>query len=390
MKKQKKLSFRLTTENTKVCTNNTEKHFVSLVIFFLCVLCGLQIHAQQKEVPQQVMQQIYEQVKTPFKYGLVVAPETESRKIDCPSVFRKGKDWYMTYILFDGRGYETWLAKSNNLLEWKTLGRILSFRDTSAGKDFMEWDVNQSAGYIALQDTKWEGSYQLEKFNNKYWLSYIGGKETGYENGKLSIGIAHTDKNITKAHEWKRVGDPVLSMTDIDVRWWENKKLFKSTIIWDKQKTLGYPFVMYYNANGDTSNNTPKWRWFERIGMAVSDDMINWQRYQTDPVMGHKIGITGDAVIQKINDVWVMFYFGAFWEGRKNETFNRFACSYDLVNWTDWNGDDLIKSSEPYDAKYAHKSFVVKWKGVVYHFYCAVDVNDHRGIAVATSVDKKK
>jgi len=32
----------------------------------------------------------------------------------------------------------------------------------------------------------------------------------------------------------------------------------------------------------------------------------------------HKIGITGDGVIQKIGDVWVMFYFGAFWEGRKD------------------------------------------------------------------------
>ncbi len=28
---------------------------------------------------------------------------------------------------------------------------------------------------------------------------------------------------------------------------------------------------------------------------------------------------------------------------------------------------------------------LVKWKGVVYHFYCAVDNKDHRGIAVATS-----
>jgi hypothetical protein len=34
--------------------------------------------------------------------------------------------------------------------------------------------------------------------------------------------------------------------------------------------------------------------------MAVSDDMINWRRYQTDPVVHHKIGITGDGVIQKI------------------------------------------------------------------------------------------
>jgi predicted GH43/DUF377 family glycosyl hydrolase len=360
------------------------------IILLLCVLCGFvgKLQAQQKEVPQQAMQQIYDEVKTPYKYGLVVTPESESKKIDCPSVFRKGNNWYMTYIQFDGRGYETWLAKSKDLLQWKTLGKILSFSDTT-NTDATEWDANQKAGYIALQDYEWGGSYQLQKFHKKYWMSYIGGKEKGYETGKLSIGIANTDKDITQPHLWKTY-DPILSITDIDVRWWENKKLFKSTIIWDKQKTTGHSFVMYYNANGDTSHNTPRWRWFERIGMAVSDDMINWQRYQTDPVVHHKIGITGDGVIQKIGGVWVMFYFGAFWEGRKNETFNRFACSYDLVNWTDWNGDDLIKPSEPYDAKYAHKSFVVKWKGVVYHFYCAVDAKDHRGIAVATSVDKGK
>ena len=347
-----------------------------------CITC-----TAQKDIPQEVMQKIYDEVKTPYKYGLVITPADKNKKIDCPSVFRKGKNWYMTYIVFDGRGYETWLAKSKDLLQWKTLGRILSFGDTS-DKDATAWDANQRAAYTALQDTKWGGSYQLEKFNNKYWMSFIGGKENGYESGKLSIGIANTAGDITKPHEWNRVGDPVLSASDIDVRWWENRKLFKSSVIWDKNKTLGHPFVMYYNANGDTSNNTPKWRWFERIGMAVSDDMINWKRYQTDPVVHHKIGITGDGVIQKINDVWVMFYFGAFWENRTKETFNRFACSYNLVNWTDWNGDDLIKSSESYDEKYAHKPFVVKWKGVVYHFYCAVDNKDNRGIAVATSVDK--
>jgi predicted GH43/DUF377 family glycosyl hydrolase len=341
----------------------------------------------QKEVPQSVMQQIYDEVKTPYKYGLVITPENDTKKIDCPSVFRKGKNWYITYILFDGRGYETWLAKSKNLLDWKTIGRVMSFSDTT---NSLEWDANQKAGYTALEDHQWGGSYKLQKFNNKYWMSYIGGKEKGYETGKLGIGIAHTEKDPTKPHEWNRASDAILSATDKDVRWWENKKLYKSTVIWDKQKTLGHSFVMYYNANGDTSNNTPKWRWFERIGMAVSDDMVNWLRYQTDPVVHHKIGITGDGVIQKIGDVWVMFYFGAFWENRPKEAFNRFACSYDLVNWTDWNGEDLIKSTEEYDARYAHKSYVIKYKGVVYHFYCAVDNKDRRGIAVATSVDKGK
>lgn len=375
VREQKKLNSKLNHRDTK-----TQRH-ATYLLFFLCVLCAFVVNSQ---VPQEVMQNVYEEVKTPYKYGLVVAPESETKKIDCPSVFRKGKYWYMSYIQFDGRGYETFIAKSKDLLEWKTLGKLMNFSDTT------DWDNNQKAGYIALQNTTWGGSYKLEKFQKQYWMSYIGGKDRGYESGPLAIGIANTSNNPTKPHEWNRLPQPVLSSTDKDVRWWENRKLYKSTIIRDKNKTLGSEFVMYYNANGDSSGNKPKWRWFERIGMAVSDDMVTWKRYHADPVMEHGVGITGDAVIQKINDVWVMFYFGAFWETRKNETFNRFACSYDLVNWTDWKGEDLIKSSEPYDAKYAHKSFVVKWKDVVYHFYCAVDNKDHRGIAVATSVDKGK
>lgn len=365
---------------------NAKGFFANFVFFSLCVLCGKSAYTQV--VSQTTMQQIYEQVKTPYKYGMVITPADSNKKVDCPSVFRKGKNWYMTYIVFDGRGYETWLAKSKNLLQWKTLGKILSFGD-SINNAVVEWNANQKAGYIALQDEKFGGTYKLQKFDKKYWISYFGGYEPGYEIGNLSIGMAYTKKEITKPHEWETTV-PVLTSSDSNVRWWENKKLFKSSVIWDKQKTTGYPFVMYYNANGDTSNNTPKWRWFERIGMAVSNDMVNWDRFKIDPVMHHKIGITGDAIIQKIDSVWVMFYFGAFWEGRKNETFNRFACSYDLVNWTDWNGEDLIKPSETYDAKYAHKPFIVKWKGLVYHFYCAVDKKDVRGIAVATSKELKQ
>lgn len=376
MKERKKLNFEAQRQKGKKAQRKS-----SSILVLLCVLCVSVVKAQ---VPQDVMQNIYNEVKTPFKYGLVVTPENDKKKIDCPSVFRKGNAWFMTYIQFDGRGYETWIAKSNDLLHWKTLGRIMSFSDTT------DWDNNQKAGYISLQNTKWGGNYQLEKFQNKYWMSYIGGKDYGYEAGPLAIGIANTTTNPAKLHEWNRLSKPVLTATDADVRWWENRKLYKSTIIRDKSKSLGSEFIMYYNANGDSSGNKPKWRWFERIGMAVSDDMVTWKRYHADPVMEHGQGITGDPVLQKINDVWVMFYFGAFWTGREKETFNRFACSYDLVNWTDWKGDDLIKPSEEYDAKYAHKSYVVKWKGVVYHFYCAVDKKDHRGIAVATSVDKGK
>jgi hypothetical protein len=215
-------------------------------------------------------------------------------------------------------------------------------------------------------------------------MSYIGGKSSGYEAGELSIGMASTKKDPSKAHEWVTYPAPVLTSKDADVRWWENRKEFKSTVIVDKQKSLGAKYVMYYNANGDTAKDNKKTRWYERIGMAISDDMLHWRRFNTEPVVHHEAGITGDPYLQKIGDVWVMFYFGAFWKDRP-KAFDRFACSYDLVHWTDWEGESLIEPTESFDARYAHKPCVIKYKGVVYHFYNAVNEKDQRGIAVATS-----
>ena len=37
------------------------------------------------DVPPQVMQNIYEQVKTPYKYGIVIK-HPEGHSVDCPSV----------------------------------------------------------------------------------------------------------------------------------------------------------------------------------------------------------------------------------------------------------------------------------------------------------------
>jgi len=337
--------------------------------------------SEKNKVPETVMKKIYEEVKTPYKYGLAIAPDDNSKKVDCPTVFQKGNEWFMSYLIFNGRGYETWLAESDDLLHWKSKGRIMSFSDTS------DWDNNQKAGYVALENFKWGGSYELKKYHGKYWMSYFGGHDRGYEKGLLSIGIAHTDKSPTSIIEWDRLDHPVLSAVDKGVSWWDNHTLYKETVIWDKSMLTGHQFVMYYNANGDSLN---KKRGAERIGMATSDDMIHWARYGKNPVLDHGPGITGDPWIQKIDDVYVMFYFGAFWKTGPGGVFNRFACSYDLVNWTDWTGEKLIQSSEPYDDEFAHKSCVVYWRGIVFHFYCAVNKAQQRGIAVATSKDLGK
>ena len=97
------------------------------------------------------------------------------------------------------------------------------------------------------------------------------------------------------------------------------------------------------------------------------------------------------AYLQRMGKLWVMWYFGFGWDKEHSgKAWDTFACSYDLVHWTDWQGEPLIEPSEEFDAQYAHKPCVVKYKGVVYHFYCAVSKNGSRGIAVATSKDMGK
>ena len=116
-----------------------------LIILLFSTLSSLAQPAK-KIVPQEAMQATYEKIKTPYKYGMVLMPTADSLMIDCPSVFRRNSMWFMTYIVFDGTGYETWLAESDDLLHWETKGRLMSFSDST------DWDMNQKAGYVALRD----------------------------------------------------------------------------------------------------------------------------------------------------------------------------------------------------------------------------------------------
>jgi len=121
--------------------------------------------------------------------------------------------------------------------------------------------------------------------------------------------------------------------------------------------------------------------------MAVSSDLRKWRRLGPGPLVDNqgesRLAISGNPQIVKIGDLWVMFYFGAGW---KPNAFDTFAASHDLVTWTKWEGEHLVQPSEPYDKQFAHKPWVLKHDGVVYHFYCAVGEKG-RVIALATSKD---
>jgi predicted GH43/DUF377 family glycosyl hydrolase len=346
-------------------------------------------------IPDQTLQAIYDEVKTPFKYGVVI-PREADELIDCPSVYRFNNHWMMIYVRCTPKvGYETMLAQSDDLLHWTKLGPILSFRKEG-------WDAWQADGGIALVDTTWGGSMAPEQVDGKYWLSYIGGAQKGYEPDPLSTGLAWTT-TPDKPEEWHRIAEnPILSGSDPDARPWERTTIFKTSIIRDPQQRFGAPFLMYYNARTmDPIAKSIGWTsGKESIGMATSNDMLHWKRFGplepliTDPP-GKGTGISGDPQLVKMSvngkDVWVMFYFGFRWAGPG--AFDTFAASDDLLHWTKWRGPHLVQPSakdEPttFDKTFAHKPWLLKHDGVVYHFYCSVGEGG-RQIALATSKDLK-
>ncbi len=352
------------------------KKLVLLVLPLLFIqACSKKDHANQVVAPlsKNALDEIYEQVKTPYKYGIVLKPDSSSILYDSPTVFRDNGKWYMTYIVFDGNGYDTYIAESTDLLHWTKKGRIM-------GKDLRspKWDNAQRAGYISLVNMQFGGDYTVQKFNGAYWLSYLGGSSTGYEKGVLSIGMASSSQ-LTAAAGWNRLPQPVLSPKDKNARSFENKALYKSSVVFDSLKTTGYPYLMFYNGEAASGGG-------ESITMAGSDDMHNWNRLGQQALITHKNGISGDAQVVRIDSLYVMFYYGYSW---RPGAFDMFACSKDLYHWTEWTGDALVKSSEPFDQTFAHKPWVVKYGGTVYHFYDAVGTSG-RVIALATSRDLGK
>lgn len=353
-------------------------------LFLLAAACGglllptLARAIAPAPISDAEMQRVYHEVETPYKYGVVI-PARKGSLADCASVFRYEGKWLMVYVANQGRvGYETHLAESPDLLHWKPLGKILPFARHG-------WDAWQADGGISLVDPTWGGTEAPEKYDGRYWMSYLGGAKHGYEPDPLSIGIAWTT-TPDQAVPWHRLANnPVLSPLQPDVRPFEAVTLYKSTIIHDPTRTLGAPFVMFYNGKrwlpskpGRAPNS------HESIGMAVSQDMVHWRRYGRHPVVDNAPGkpaISGDPQIVRMGDLWVMFYFGFRW---RPHAFDTFAVSRDLVHWTKWQGPDLIQPSEPWDKTFSHKPWVLKYHGVVYHFYCAVG-NQGRCIALATS-----
>ncbi|MFI1094801.1 hypothetical protein [Streptomyces sp. NPDC020917] len=324
-----------------------------------------------------------DRIATPHRdERLVVAPSFtagrfDSHAVDCPFVFSHHGRQGMTYVGWDGIGYQTGLAWNDAGQGWSE-GRVVLARDAS---DPLR-RYNAALTSIVRDNDLWSAG-ELTAVDGWYHGTFHAYPAAGYEAGPASIGFVRS----RDLHHWEQVGSVLRPQDGAE---WERGGLYKSWLL--RHEGLFYTF---YNAK-----QRDVWPWIEQTGLAVSRDLVHWTRCDTNPVLG--VGGPGefderfasDPCVLRDGDFWVMFYFGLAEDGHAREGF---ATSRDLRTWV--KSKEILLDVGPVgsiDSLHTHKPAVMSWNGRLEHYYCAVtlrepfELSGHtlretRGITRATS-----
>lgn len=325
---------------------------------------------------------LIEMIRTPVKHDqLVIAPSYrmgafDSHAVDGPFPFLHDGRLWMTYIGWDGIGYQTGLASSEDLLNWKKEGLVLS-----RGPKGSVTEYNVALTCI-LRENELFASATLKRVNGRFVGTYHAYPQPGYETGPAVIGLCYSED----LRSWD-VCPPVLE-PDPSCEW-EAGGLYKSWLLENEGR-----YYLFYNAKNHTGGP-----WIEQTGMATSHDLVHWERYPGNPVI--RIGKKGDfddrfasdPCVLRHEGTWIMFYFGLCSDGHARDGA---AFSEDFLNWRK-AGEVLIDIGPEgsLDSLHAHKPGIISRDSQLYHFYCAVapaknkllgeiEHTEVRGIALAT------
>jgi len=297
---------------------------------------------------------------TPYKYPEPVLTGSgkpgafDEKAVDIPFVFLHNNQFHMLYTGYDGKGYQSALAVSDDLLHWRHKGIILG-RNLESDR----WDrVGAAATWMIKESDNLYDTPRLKKIDGRYWLVYHSYPSAGYEEGPAMISLAWTEDE--ELLDWHRLEEPVFSWED--GKDWERGGLYKACIISHEDT-----WYMFYNAK-----NTEQ-RWVEQTGMARSRDLIHWERCEGNPLLKVTPGawdgrFLSDPYIVKDKELWLNFYFG-YDQGHAQEGL---ALSYNLVDWEKVE-DPVIRHGRPgeLDENHAHKASIFYYNDRLYHFYCA-------------------
>lgn len=322
-------------------------------------------------------------IRTPIKSSaLVLSPSYtkgafDSHAVDCPFLFHHNGRWGMTFVGWDGIGYQTGLAVSDDLAMWTKEGLVFGRGCKGAPTEF------NAALTCIMRDNDLFGPGTLKLVDGRFVGTYHAYPEPGYEAGPASIGLCYSDD----LRAWEPE-EPILTPDPSCA--WEAGGLYKSWLV-EYQGT----YYLFYNAK--TLTTRP---WVEQTGVAMSQDMVTWKRHPGNPVLGlgHKGAFddrfASDPCVLKHGDTWILFYFGNCSDGHARDGV---AFSEDLLHWQ--KADEILIDVGPpgtIDSLHAHKPGIISQGSRLYHFYCAVSRatgnqmgeivhNEVRGIAVATN-----
>jgi len=292
------------------------------------------------------------------------------RSTDCPTVYRiPGRSkWYMSFIAFNGRGYNTFVAESDDLVHWTNMRLAMGFGPVG---EFDHGGRVLGAYLYTSYDTK--AMRLLKRREGRFWSLYgCYPRQGGYELRPGYEGVAVSDDGLV----WRRAMDaPILSVYDEDCGEWEKDCIYQPWLV-----EYGGMFYNFYNAaNGD----------IEQSGVAISENLLSWRRVPRNPILrnspdGYDTQFCSDPKVYRDGDHWTMFYFGV---GRGGAHI-MVAFSRDLLHWTKHPEPLYIAGGHPagLDRQYAHKTSLV-WNPknrTFYLFYCAVGTKG-RGVGLITS-----
>lgn len=295
---------------------------------------------------------------------------------DIPTVYQiPGDDkWHMSFVAFDGKGYQSYVAGSTDLVHWGNYRLAMGYGPAG------EFDHGgRTIGGFLLESYDLKAPRVLKKRDGEFWTLYGAyAQQGGYELHPDGQGLAVSDDGLT----WRPAqGVPALSIRDPDCGDWESDRIYMPWLLECHGR-----FFDFYNAAH---------KHHEQTGVAFSADLAHWIHYPANPIVrnrpgGYDAGFCSDPKVYRDGDHWTMFYFGV---GHGTASI-MIAFSRDLMHWTA-DPDPLYRGGgnpSGLDKQYAHKISLVYNRGndTFYLFYCAVPgkkgvITGGRGVGLITS-----
>ena len=358
------------------------KNYAATVLTALLLALPGKLPAAETNVALEIARATLDQWSAPYRgwhyqaeHVIPAQPQIpgceEFHNTDVPCVYQlpgQPDKWFMSFIASNGKGYNSFVAESTNLLHWTHSRRAMGFGPTN---EFDHGGVVIGAFLYESYDVK--APRLLKRREGRFWTLYGAyPRQGGYELRPGYEGVAASDDGLS----WCRAKpNPILAVQDADCAIWEKDCIYQPWLV-----EQGNRFWDFYNAaNGGV----------EQTGLAFSTNLLNWKRHAGNPVIRNRKGgydeqFASDPKVFRDGDHWTMFYFGVGQGGAHIMV----AFSRDLMSWTS-HPEPLYKAGgnpSGLDKQFAHKiSLVYNPKNETFYLYYCACGNKGRGIGLITS-----